>query len=149
TRILMNLFQLAWSYLRARPLGTLLNILLLALGIGTIGFVLLVNDQIGERLNRDAAGIDLVVGAKGSPMQLILTGIFHLDVPPGNIPLASARQLAKDPLIRRVIPLSLGDSFHGYRIVGTSPDYLQLYGGSFASGGLWQDSMQAVLGSSV
>src|SRR5262249_49341238 len=143
----MNLFQLAWSYLRARPLGTLLNVLLLALGVGTIGFVLLVDDQIGERLNRDAAGIDLVVGAKGSPMQLILTGIFHLDVPPGNIPLASAQQLAKDPLIRRVIPLSLGDSFRGFRIVGTSPDYLSLYGGSLAAGGIWQDHMQAVLGS--
>ena len=52
----MNLLQLAWSYLRARPLGTLLNVLLLALGVGTIGFVLIVNGQIGDSLNRDAQG---------------------------------------------------------------------------------------------
>ena len=77
----VNLVQLAWSYLRARPLGTLLNILLLALGVGTIGFVWIVNGQIGNSLNRDAQGIDLVVGAKGSPIQLILAGIFHLDAP--------------------------------------------------------------------
>ena len=141
--------QLAWSYLRARPLGTLLNVLLLALGVGTIGFVLIVNGQIGDSLNRDAQGIDLVVGAKGSPIQLILAGIFHLDAPTGNIPLKSAEELAKNPLIKRVIPLSLGDSFRGYRIVGTSPDYVGLYGGTLAVGRMWKDKMEAVLGSTV
>lgn len=145
----MNLFQLAWSYLRASPLGTLLNVLLLALGVGTIGFVLIVNGQVGDSLNRDAQGIDLVVGAKGSPIQLMLAGIFHLDVPTGNIPLKSAQELAKNPLIRRVIPLCLADSFRGFWIVGTSPDYIDLYHGAFASGRAWSDRMQAVIGATV
>ena len=145
----MNLVQLAWSYLRARPLGTLLNVLLLALGVGTIGFVLIVNGQIGDSLNRDAQGIDLVVGAKGSPIQLILAGIFHLDAPTGNIPLKSAEELARNPLVRRAIPLSLGDSFRGYRIVGTSPDYAQLYGATLAAGRFWNEKLEAVLGSAV
>ena len=61
----------------------------------------------------------------------------------------SAEQLAKNPLIRRVIPISLGDSFRGFRIVGTSPDYIDLYGGKFASGQMWHEKMQAVLGASV
>src|SRR5205823_9156131 len=130
----MNLLQLAWSYLRARPLGTALNVFLLALGVGTIGFVLIVDAQIGDSLNRDAKGIDLVVGAKGSPIQLMLAGIFHLDVPTGNIPLNSAQEFAKNPLVRRVIPLSIADSFRGFWIVGTSPDYIDLYHGAFASG---------------
>ncbi len=145
----MTLLQLAWSYLRARPLGTLLNVLLLALGVGTIGFVLIVNDQIGGSLTRDARGIDLVVGAKGSPIQLMLAGIFHLDVPTGNVPLAAARELAKDPLIRRVIPESIADSFRGFWIIGTSPDYIDLYHGEYASGHGWTDKMQAVLGATV
>lgn len=145
----MNVAQLAWSYLRARPLGTLLNVLLLALGVGTIGFVLIVNGQIGDSLNRDAQGVDLVVGAKGSPIQLILAGIFHLDAPTGNVPLKAAGELARNPLIKRVIPLSLGDSFRGYRIVGTSPDYVDLYAGKFASGHMWNNEMEAVLGSTV
>ena len=145
----MNLLQLAWSYLRARPLGTLLNVLLLALGVATIGFVRIVDGQVGASLNRDARDIDLVVGAKGSPIQLILAGIYHLDAPTGNIPLRSAQELAKNPLIRHVIPLSLGDSFRGYRIVGTSPDYIALYAGTFESGGVWNARMEAVLGSTV
>ena len=100
-------------------------------------------------LNRDARGIDLVVGAKGSPIQLILAGIFHLDVPTGNIPLAAADELAADPLVKRVIPLSIADSFRGYWVLGTTPDYIDLYGGSFASGRVWTDRMQAVLGATV
>jgi len=145
----MNLAQLAWSYLRARPLGTLLNVILLALGVGTIGFVRIVDGEIANSLNRDARGIDLVVGAKGSPIQLILAGVFHLDVPTGNIPLEAAQELAANPLVRKVIPLSMGDSFRGYRIVGTTPDYVGLYGGVLASGRIWNGPMQAVLGSAV
>ena len=145
----MNLAHLAWSYLRARPLGTLLNVLLLALGVGTIGFVLIVDAQVGDSLNRDARGVDLVVGAKGSPIQLILSGIFHLDVPTGNIPLKAVDELAANPLVKRVVPVSIADTFHGFWILGTTPDYIALYDGTFASGQAWSARMQAVLGATV
>ncbi len=145
----MTLLQLAWSYLRARPLAALLNVLLLALGVGTIGFVLIMDKQIATSMNRDARGIDLVVGAKGSAMQLILAGIFHLDAPTGNISLQAAQELSRNPLIRRGIPLSLGDSFRGFRIVGTNSDYIDLYGGQFAAGHGGKKPMEAVLGSAV
>ena len=145
----MNLLQIAWSYVRASPLRTLLNIVLIALGTATIGFVVIVNEQIGGTLNRDAQGIDLVVGAKGSAISLILAGVYHVDAPTGNVSLDSARELARNPLVKKVIPLSLGDSFRGYRIVGTTPDYLGLYDGTFAAGRVWQDKMEAVLGATV
>jgi len=145
----MNTFRLAWSYLRAQPLATLLNIVLLTLGVATIGFALLVDSQISDSLNRDARDIDLIVGAKGRPIQLILAGIFHLDAPTGNIPLKAIADLRADPRVRRVIPLSLGDSFRGYRIVGTEPDYIELYDGKYGSGHGWHDEMEAVLGSAV
>jgi len=145
----LNLATLSASYLRARPLNTALSVILLALGVATIVLLLLVVGQAEERMQRDARGIDLVVGAKGSPMQLMLAGIYHLDAPPGNIPLTSVEELARDPLIRRVIPMSLGDSFRGYRIVGTTADYIALYGGTLASGRAWRDKMEAVLGSTV
>jgi putative ABC transport system permease protein len=70
-------------------------------------------------------------------------------VPTGNIPLKSAQELAKNPLIRRVVPLSIADSFRGFWIVGTTPDYIDLYHGSLESGRVWNDRMQAVFGATV
>lgn len=145
----MNLAGLSTSYLRARPLQTALSLLLLALGVGTIVAALLVVSQIEERMGRDARGIDLVVGAKGSPMQLILSGIYHLDAPTGNIPLSEAQSLAKHSLVKRAIPLALGDSWKGFRIVGVGPEYAAHYGAKPAAGRLYEKPMEAVLGAEV
>ncbi|RYF07918.1 MAG: ABC transporter permease [Comamonadaceae bacterium] len=140
---------LAWRYLWSRPLAAGLNLLLLTLGLAGITVVLLVSEQIDQAFERDVKGIDLVVGAKGSPLQLILAGVFHIDVPPGNIALADFEALRKHPLVAQAIPLSLGDSFAGYRIVGTTPDYPAHYAARLAQGALWQAPMQAVLGATV
>lgn len=142
----MKTIALAYRYLWARPLAALLNLLLLTLGLASIGFVLLVSSQVSRAFERDLAGIDLVVGAKGSPMQLILAGVFHIDVPPGNIALSDVRELQKHPQVARLVPISLGDAFRGHRIVGTTPDYLAQYKLSLAQGSAWQQSLQAVLG---
>jgi putative ABC transport system permease protein len=142
----VNLARLSLAYLRAKPLNTALNLVLLALGVGTIAFVLLVTHQIEERMGRDARGIDMVAGAKGSPMQLILSAVFHLDAPTGNIPLAAANELARNRAVKKAIPLALGDSFRGYRIVGTTHDYVAHYRGELAAGALWREPMEAVLG---
>ena len=145
----MNLATLAFAYARRRPLATFLNVLLLAVGVATITLVLLVAGELEERMQREAAGIDLVVGAKGSPLSIVLAGVYHADVPPGNIPLAAVEELARDPLVREVIPLALGDSFHGYRIVGTVPAFVAHYGATLRDGALWSAPLEAVLGSEV
>jgi putative ABC transport system permease protein len=142
----VNLARLSFAYLGARPLNTALNLVLLALGVGTIALLALANHQIEERMGRDARGIDLVAGAKGSPMQLILSAVFHIDAPTGNIPLAEAKRLAQNRAVKRAIPLALGDSFRGFRIVGTTHDYVAHYGGELAAGRLWESAMEAVLG---
>jgi putative ABC transport system permease protein len=145
----VNLARLSFAYLKARPLNTALNLLLLALGVGTIALVLLANHQIEERMGRDARGIDLVAGAKGSPMQLILSAVFHVDAPTGNIPLADAKKLAQHRAVKRAIPLALGDSFRGFRIVGTTHDYVNHYAAELAAGRLWEAPMEAVLGAEM
>lgn len=145
----MSLWRLAWRYLWSQPLTAGLNLLLLSLGLAAIGFVLLVSEQIEAGVRRDLAGIDLVVGAKGSPMQIMLAGVFHLDVPTGNIPLSSIEALRAQRLVARVVPLSLGDSLQGFRIVGTTADYLALYDAQLATGRPWAQPMEAVLGAAA
>jgi putative ABC transport system permease protein len=145
----MKTIALAFRYLWSRPLQALLNLLLLTLGLASISFVLLASEQIDRAFQRDLAGIDLVVGAKGSPMQLILAGVFHIDVPPGNIPLEDVQELRKQPQVAKLIPLSLGDSFRGFRVVGTTVDYLTHYRMAFAQGQAWARPMEAVLGAQV
>jgi len=143
----VNLPGISLAYLRAKPLPAALNILLLALGVATVTVLLLASRQIESRMHGDARGIDLVVGAKGSPMQLVLAAVFHIDVPGGNIPLDEARKLAAHRLVKQAIPMALGDSYKGHRIVGTTHDYPAHYGARIAAGGLWDKPMQAVLGS--
>jgi len=142
----LNAITLALKSLRHKALTTTLNLLLMAVGIAMMSFVLSASKQLEDGALRDAEGIDLVVGAKGSPLQLILSSIYHLDTPTGNIPLAAQAQLAQNRLVKKVIPMALGDSYNGFRIVGTNADYIAHYHGVLAQGTLFKQPMQAVFG---
>jgi putative ABC transport system permease protein len=145
----MSTLRLAWAYLAARPLLTALHVLLLALGVATLVFLALFLSQTEDRLARDARGIDLVVGAKGSPLQLILSSIYHADVPTGNIPQKDAEALSGNRMIALAVPLALGDTFRGFRIVGTDESFFSLYEAKLARGAAFGYEMEAVLGSEV
>lgn len=145
----MNLPYISWNYLKGKPLNTFLNVLLLGLGIAIIIVLLLVSRQLEDNLGKNAKGIDLVVGAKGSPLQLILSSIFHIDFPTGNIPFDEAEKLLNHRLVKTAIPLALGDSYNGYRIVGTSREYPDLYNAELAEGAYWKEHFEATIGSSV
>ena len=145
----MSLFGLSIAYLRARALNAALNLILLALGVGMIVLLLLFSAQLEERLTRDARGIDLVIGSKGSPLQLILSSVYHVDFPTGTVPLAEAERWASHPLVAAAIPLALGDSLAGFRIVGTEHAYAEHYGAQLAAGRLWQEPFEATLGAAV
>lgn len=132
-----------------RPFSTGLNVILLALGLAIITVLLLMQDQLEKKMNEDAEGIDLVVGAKGSPLQLILSSVYHIDFPTGNIDLEEARNLTKNRLVKSTIPLALGDNYQGIRIVGTNLDYLELYKAELESGKTWSKPFEVVLGAEV
>ena len=142
----MNAVALAVAYLRRRPLNTALNMALLAIGVATVLLLMLFAEQLRGALERDARGVDMVVGAKGSPMQLVLSSVFHVDIPTGNIRLDDARALAEDPMIGEAIPLALGDNYRGWRIVGAGYGYPELFGARLARGALWRAPLEATVG---
>ncbi len=142
----MNLPVLSLAFLRRRRLSGLLSIGLLGFGLGMVDAVLLFSQQLRDGLERNIGGIDLVVGAKGSPLQLILSSVFQADAPTGNIPLAEAQDVASQRGVKRAIPMALGDSYKSHRIVGTERSYADLYGGQLSEGRWWSSELEVVIG---
>jgi putative ABC transport system permease protein len=91
----------------------------------------------------------MVIGAKGSPLQLILSQFFHIDAPTGNISFSEFSKVSRHPLVEKAIPMSFGDSYEGYRIVGTNHDYPEHYSVELSEGSLWNKPMEAVIGHNV
>jgi putative ABC transport system permease protein len=147
----MTTLSLAWKNLTARPLSMLLTLVLFALGVGLTSLLLLVNKQLTDKFEKNLAGVDVVMGAKGSPLQMILCNMYHVDVPTGNISLKSAKPFLnpRHPLIKKSVPLSLGDSYKTYRIVGTLRDFVGLYNGEIAQGTLWNEPLETTIGATV
>lgn len=143
----MGIIRLSISKIRSNTLETGISVGLFALGIGIMSLVMLTGWNIRQQFTRNLAGIDLVAGAKGSPLQLLLSTVFHLDTPTGNIQVSDAEMIAGNPLVEKTIPISLGDSYQGFRIVGTTPAYGDLYQASIAGGRWYETPFEAVAGS--
>ena len=147
----MTILSLAWKNLTNRPLSMLLTLVLFALGVGLTSLLLLLNKQLTDKFEKNLAGVDIVVGAKGTPLQLILANMYHIDAPTGNISLKSAKPFLnpRHPLIKQSVPLSLGDSYKSYRIVGTLHDFLGLYNAELAEGSLWNAPLETTIGATI
>ncbi|MBC6995130.1 ABC transporter permease [Neolewinella lacunae] len=141
--------RVAWASVTRRPLTTILCVLLITFGTSITSLLLLVNQQMEQKFANDLAGTDLVLGAKGSPLQLVLSAVYHLDAPTGNISLAEAAPYLESPLVKQAIPLAYGDTYAGYRILGTTADFLDKYGGTLASGRVFTEPMEVVVGAEV
>jgi putative ABC transport system permease protein len=144
----MNLLQLSWKNILFKPLNTLLSVVLFALGVGLIALLFLMQDQLEENFDNNLAGVDLVIGAKGSPLQLILSSMYHIDAPTGNITLKEARPFLnpKHPLIEDAVPLSMGDNYRNYRVVGTTQNILGWYKAELQEGKVWEKDFDVTVG---
>ncbi len=147
----MNRLSVAWKNLKSDPLRLTLNLLLFSLGIGLSLYLLLINSQVRKAFEKNMAGIDMVIGAKGSDLQMIFCSMYHIDNPTGNISIDECKAFLKEqhPLIDLSVPLALGDSHKGYRIVGTDQSVLKLYPAELHEGKLWAGSGTVTLGSNV
>lgn len=156
----MSLWHIAWNYLWNRKLTTALTIFSVALGVGLIYSVLTLREETRKRFEEEGQSFDVIVGAKGSPLQLVLSALYFMDVPTGYILLSDYEALKKHEDVAAAFPICLGDTFHGFRIVGTIVDLFDYTWThpttgetrkplNLAQGRCFEKPMEAVLGSAV
>ena len=133
----------------SKPLSSFISLALLTLGIGIISLLLQLNSLIKNQMDNNLRGIDMVVGAKGSPLQLILSSVYHVDSPTGNISLKEAEKISNNRMVGSSIKLLYGDNHKGYRIVGTEKKFIDLYKGVFKEGEEWEKPFEVIVGSKV
>ncbi len=136
-------------FLADRPWQFALAVMLCALGMASAISIVWLQSVLEQHARRQAQGIDIVVGAKGSALQNVLAAVYYLDVPNGNISLKEVDALRANPQVAKAIPIGVGDSVGGARIVGTTDEFIPFYGGTLASGSFAAAPMDAVLGAGV
>jgi len=146
---MLTILKIALAKLYHKPYNSALSIVLFAIGVALISLIIKAETYINNQYKANLAGIDLVVGAKGSPLQLILSSVLHVDAPTGNISLDEVEKIKRHPLVQQTIPISLGDSYKEYRIVGTNVDYLNQYACNLNAGEVFIKPLDAVIGANV
>jgi len=141
--------KLAWKNIWFKPLNTLLSIILLTSSVAIITTLILVEKQFEEQFSSNIEDVDLVLGAQGSPLQLILSSVYQVDAPTGNINYDSAKVWMQNPFVEKAIPLAFGDNYRGYKILGTTTDYLEKYKATLAEGKLFEKNFEVVIGSEI
>ncbi|HYD92467.1 MAG TPA: FtsX-like permease family protein [Flavobacterium sp.] len=141
--------RIAWKNIWFKPLNTALSIILLTASVAIITLLILLQEQFEKKFSDNIEGIDLVLGAKGSPLQLILSSVYQVDAPTGNIDYTEAKTWMRNPMVKTAIPLAFGDNYRGFRIVGTTQDYLKKFNAQIAEGKSFEKNFEVVVGSEV
>ncbi|UOK43693.1 MULTISPECIES: ABC transporter permease [Flavobacterium] len=141
--------KLAWRNTWFKPLSTVLSIILLMSSVAIITVLILLQKQFEEQFSSNADDIDLVLGAQGSPLQLILSSVYQMDAPTGNIDYTEAKTWMQNPFVKSAIPLAYGDNYLGFKILGTTPDYLAKFGGKVEKGKMFANTFEVVIGSEI
>lgn len=143
------IIKIAWKNIWFKPLNTTLSIVLLTAGVAIISLLILLQQQFENKFSKNIEGVDLVMGAQGSPLQLILSAVYQIDSPPGNINYKEAEPWMNHPFVETAIPLAFGDNYLGYKIVGTTYDYITKFEGEFAKGVIFKDNFEVVIGAKI
>lgn len=145
----MSFVALAFAYLRRRSGQALLSIIVGALGIAAVATAVTGFDALPRAARHAWGGVDLVVGPKGSALDLVLCCVLHVSDPRGLVSTKAALAAVANPMVRRAAPIALGDNIAGWRIMGTTPAILDVYRAKLATGAMWTDKLQAVVGASA
>jgi putative ABC transport system permease protein len=141
--------KLAWKNIWFKPLNTVLSVVLLTSSVAIITTLILLEKQFEEKFSSNIENVDLVLGAQGSPLQLILSSVYQVDAPTGNISYDSAKVWMNHPFVEKAIPLAFGDNYRGYKILGTTTDYLSKYNAKVTDGVLFEKNFEVVVGSEI
>lgn len=141
--------RLAWKNIWFKPLNTILSIILLTASVAIISLLILLQEQFEKQFSSNIDGVDVVLGAQGSPLQLILSSVYQVDAPTGNISYSEAKTWMKHPFVKSAIPLAFGDNYRGFKIVGTIPAYLDKFGATVSQGKIFQSDFEVVVGAEI
>lgn len=141
--------KLAWKNIWFKPLNTVLSVVLLTASVAIISLLILLQEQFEKQFSSNIDGVDVVLGAQGSPLQLILSSVYQVDAPTGNISYDDAKVWMKHPFVKSAIPLAFGDNYRGFKIVGTTPEYLEKFGAKVHSGKIFEKNLDVVVGSEI
>ncbi len=151
----MNLLTIAYKSIRQRALASSLTAFSVALGVMLMVTVLVIHGVVDRMFSQTATGYDLIIGPKGSKLQLVLNAIYRVSQPIENLPYRFYRELKEDKRIEIALPLALGDTTQegGFTIVGTIPEYFvteYMPGRTFQGNGeLIAKPFDAIIGSNV
>jgi putative ABC transport system permease protein len=151
----MNLLSLAWRSLVNRRVAVMLTICTIALSIGLLVLVEQLRGEVRQGFYRSVSGVDLIVGGRTAPVRLLLYSVFGIGDATNDISWESYSQLKALPEVDWAIPMALGDSHQGHRVLGTSADFFRHYrfgdgeAIELASGEPFEDLFDVVLGAQV
>ncbi len=122
-----SMLSLAWKSLQNRRFTTLLTVLTIAISISLLLAVERIKTQTKQSFTNTISNTDLIVGARSGQVNLLLYAVFRIGNPTNNISWKSYREWADNPKVKWSVPLSLGDSHRGFRVLGTNRDYFKFY----------------------
>lgn len=149
------LFSLAWASLLNRKGSVILTIVAVALSVALFLGVEKARSGAREGFENTISGTDLIVGAPTGTVNLLLYSVFRMGSATAEVSWPTYRQIAERPDVAWAVPIALGDSHRGYRVMGTSTDYFEhyKYGGGqpleLAEGAIFDDLFDAVIGADV
>jgi putative ABC transport system permease protein len=123
----VTILTVALKYLRGRFVASALTAISVALGVSLVIASVLLSGGIRQGFIEGTTDYSLLVGAKGSPTQLVLNVVFRLDVPTPNISYRTYRDLQDNPRIEVAVPVAMGDAYQGYRYVATTGEYFAAF----------------------
>lgn len=153
--LMKTMFRLTMLSLTNRWLTATLTILAVAISVMLLLGVEKIKNGAKSSFANTISGTDVIVGARTGSVQLLLYSVFHIGNATNNVSWKSYQDIAKRPEVKWIIPLSLGDSHKGFRVIGTTPDYFRYYqyrnkrALTFSSGKAFEDLFDVVIGADV